>query len=129
MVRTGPDGALWVADMYRYMIEHPQWLPQNGKEELLPHYREGDDKGRIWRVVKSSHLAPRDEHTASTSGKASGQGNVPFISTERDDYFASQNGWLRDKVHMRSMWSGEIPAFDPVASGVGTVQCAWAALS
>ncbi|MCB1124353.1 MAG: dehydrogenase, partial [Verrucomicrobiae bacterium] len=62
MVRTGPDGALWIADMYRYMIEHPQWLPQNGKDELLPHYREGDDKGRIWRVVKSSHLALRDEH-------------------------------------------------------------------
>ncbi len=100
MVRTGPDGALWVADMYRYMIEHPQWLPQNGKEELLPHYREGDDKGRIWRVVKSSHLAPRDEQTASKSGKASGKGNVPFISTERDDYFASPNGWLRDKAQM-----------------------------
>ena len=28
MVRTGPDGALWVVDMYRYMIEHPQWLPK-----------------------------------------------------------------------------------------------------
>ena len=27
MVRTGPDGALWIADMYRYIIEHPQWLP------------------------------------------------------------------------------------------------------
>ncbi|MCX6838368.1 MAG: c-type cytochrome, partial [Verrucomicrobia bacterium] len=127
MVRTGPDGALWVADMYRYMIEHPQWLPQNGKEELLPHYREGDDKGRIWRVVKSSHLAPRtdrreiasqrlpeggseaiaNEHTASKSGKASGKGNVPFISTERDDYFASPNGWLRDKAQMRAMWGGK----------------------
>ncbi|MFN7563916.1 MAG: PVC-type heme-binding CxxCH protein, partial [Prosthecobacter sp.] len=107
MVRTGPDGALWVADMYRYMIEHPQWLPQNGKEELLPHYREGDDKGRIWRVVKSSHLAPRDEHTASKSGKASGKGNVPFISTERDDYFASPNGWLRDKAQMMALWSGD----------------------
>jgi putative membrane-bound dehydrogenase-like protein len=106
MVRTGPDGALWVADMYRYMIEHPQWLPQNGKEELLPHYREGEDKGRIWRVVKSSHLAPRDEQTASKSGKASGKGNVPFISTERDDYFASPNGWLRDKAQMRSQWYG-----------------------
>jgi putative heme-binding domain-containing protein len=105
MVRTGPDGALWVADMYRYMIEHPQWLPQNGKEELLPHYREGDDKGRIWRVVKSSHLAPRDEQTASKSGKASGKGNVPFISTERDDYFASPNGWLRDKAQMRALWN------------------------
>jgi len=105
MVRTGPDGALWVADMYRYMIEHPQWLPQNGKDELLPHYREGDDKGRIWRVVKSSHLAPRDEQTASKSGKASGKGNVPFISTERDDYFASPNGWLRDKAQMRAFWT------------------------
>ena len=31
MTRTGPDGALWIADMYRYMIEHPQWLPENGK--------------------------------------------------------------------------------------------------
>ena len=49
-----PDGALWVADMYRFMVEHPQWLPQNGKEELLPHYREGDDKGRIWKVVRAS---------------------------------------------------------------------------
>ncbi len=43
MARTGPDGALWVADMYRYMIEHPDWLPPAGKEDLLPHYRLGDD--------------------------------------------------------------------------------------
>ena len=113
MIRTGPDGALWVADMYRYMIEHPQWLPQNGKDELLPHYREGDDKGRIWRVVKSSHLAPRDEQTASKSGKASGKGNVPFISTERDDYFASPNGWLRDKAQMMALWTK--PSMDKLA--------------
>ena len=39
MARTGPDGALWIADMYRYMIEHPEWLPPEGKQELLPHYR------------------------------------------------------------------------------------------
>ncbi len=131
MVRTGPDGALWVADMYRYMIEHPQWLPQNGKEELLPHYREGDDKGRIWRVVKNSHLAPRDEPTASKSGKASGKGSVPFISTERDDYFASPNGWLRDKAQMRAMWSqlstqAIAALFEQVTSDKNTAaQAAW----
>ena len=28
MVRTGPDGALWVVDMYRYMIEHPSGCQQ-----------------------------------------------------------------------------------------------------
>ncbi|MBE2285376.1 MAG: c-type cytochrome [Prosthecobacter sp.] len=127
MVRTGPDGALWVADMYRYMIEHPQWLPQSGKEELLPHYREGDDKGRIWRVVKSSHLAPRDEQTASKSGKASGKGSVPFISTERDYYFASPNGWLRDKAQMMAVYGGELPddlsIYPP--SGIIQAQLAW----
>jgi len=127
MVRTGPDGALWVADMYRYMIEHPQWLPQNGKEELLPHYREGDDKGRIWRVVKSSHLAPRDEQTASKSGKASSKGSLPFISTERDDYFASPNGWLRDKAQMMALWSGEfaLKGLFERPKGIVLAQAAW----
>lgn len=27
MLQTGPDGALWVADMYRAVIEHPEWIP------------------------------------------------------------------------------------------------------
>ena len=53
-IRTGPDGALWVVDMYRYMIEHPQWLPPNGKEELRPHYRSGDQRGRIYRVYRTN---------------------------------------------------------------------------
>ncbi len=51
MARTGPDGALWIVDMYRYMIEHPEWLPPVGREELRPFYRSGDDRGRIYRVV------------------------------------------------------------------------------
>ena len=111
MVRTGPDGALWVADMYRYMIEHPQWLPQNGKEELLPHYREGDDKGRIWKVVRAS----------ARSG--------PVGSAKAEATFASANGWLRDKGQMKALWNGKPQAFDPVASGIFTIADAWAALS
>lgn len=51
MARTGPDGALWVVDMYRYMIEHPQWLPEKGQNELRPFYRAGSERGRIYRVV------------------------------------------------------------------------------
>ena len=91
MVRTGPDGALWVADMYRYMIEHPQWLPQNGKDELLPHYREGDDKGRIWRITRSP---------APPKGATTEQG------------LASPNGWQRDKTQMQLAWSGEKVAIE-----------------
>jgi hypothetical protein len=42
---TGPDGALWVADMYRFMIEHPDWLPPEGKEDYRPYYRLGATSG------------------------------------------------------------------------------------
>ena len=91
MVRTGPDGALWVADMYRYMIEHPQWLPQNGKDELLPHYREGDDKGRIWKITRS---------------QGPPQGGTPMQG------LASSNGWQRDKAQMQLAWSGEKTAIE-----------------
>ncbi len=59
MVRTGPDGGLWIADMYRYMIEHPDWLPAEGRAELLPHYRLGETRGRIYRVVPSDSPLPR----------------------------------------------------------------------
>ncbi len=47
-LRVGPDGALWIADMYRLVIEHPQWIPQEWQEKL--NVRAGDDKGRLWRV-------------------------------------------------------------------------------
>ncbi len=34
MVRTGPDGALWIADMYRQVLEHPQWIPKEWQQRL-----------------------------------------------------------------------------------------------
>jgi putative membrane-bound dehydrogenase-like protein len=48
MIQTGPDGALWVADMYRHVIEHPQWIPKEWQAKL--DLRAGHDKGRIYRV-------------------------------------------------------------------------------
>jgi putative membrane-bound dehydrogenase-like protein len=109
MVRTGPDGALWVADMYRYMIEHPQWLPEQGREELLPHYRAGDDKGRIWRVVRAS----------ARHGK--------WLQPEVR--FASANGWIRDKAQMRALWERRVPRWEEgETSPVAQAQVAWTRL-
>jgi putative membrane-bound dehydrogenase-like protein len=48
MLQTGPDGALWVADMYRQVIEHPEWIPRGTKAKL--DLRKGSDMGRIYRV-------------------------------------------------------------------------------
>jgi putative membrane-bound dehydrogenase-like protein len=48
----GPDGALYVVDMARAVIEHPQFMPTELKNraDLLV----GKDKGRIWRIVPES---------------------------------------------------------------------------
>src|SRR5262249_29459053 len=47
-VRTGPDGGLWVVDMYRFVIEHPRWIPPEDLAKL--DVRAGSNLGRIYRV-------------------------------------------------------------------------------
>ena len=48
-LELGPDGALYVVDMYRAVIEHPDWVPDELKKR--PDERFGDDRGRIWRIL------------------------------------------------------------------------------
>jgi putative membrane-bound dehydrogenase-like protein len=44
----GPDGALYVCDMYRECIEHPGSIPDVIKKQL--DLTSGKDRGRIWRI-------------------------------------------------------------------------------
>jgi putative membrane-bound dehydrogenase-like protein len=46
---NGPDGCLYVLDMYRETIEHPSSIPEDMKEHL--HLESGDDRGRIYRLI------------------------------------------------------------------------------
>lgn len=87
MARTGPDGALWVVDMYRYMIEHPDWLPEAGKSEMKPHERKGSAQGRIYRIVpkdQPSRPFPRLDQTTSS---------------KLVEKLSHQNGVVRDLAH------------------------------
>jgi putative membrane-bound dehydrogenase-like protein len=45
----GPDGALYVLDMYRETIEHPYSIPERIRAHL--DLQSGNDRGRIYRVV------------------------------------------------------------------------------
>ncbi len=78
----GPDGALYVVDMYRAVIEHPEWMP----EELRTRrdLRWGDDRGRIYRI------AVKDKPP----------GAMPKLADATPDQLAaafdSPNGWMRD---------------------------------
>ncbi|MEZ4989921.1 MAG: c-type cytochrome [Saprospiraceae bacterium] len=46
---TGPDGALYLLDMHRAVIEHPEWIPDELEANM--DLRAGKDQGRIYRIV------------------------------------------------------------------------------
>jgi len=76
MARTGPDGALYVVDMYRLVLEHPEWIPAEIAKGL--DLRGGEDKGRIYRIAK----------TALAKAETTMPNPVAAM--------ASSNGWRRD---------------------------------
>lgn len=46
---TGPDGAIYICDIYRRWIDHARFFPE---EFVKTHdMRQGENHGRIWRVV------------------------------------------------------------------------------
>lgn len=101
-VTTGPDGALWIADMYRYMIEHPQWLTPEGREELKPFYRHGQNRGRIYRVYpKGKHPRPKPRFTNLTT-------------TELVAALDSPNGQQRDIVQQLLVQRADSAAVKPL---------------
>ena len=59
-MELGPDGALYVVDMYRCVIEHPDFVPDELKQR--PDQRLGDDRGRIWRIM------PKDDNPKRKQG-------------------------------------------------------------
>jgi putative membrane-bound dehydrogenase-like protein len=84
-VRTGPDGALYVVDMARYVIEHPHWISPERLASL--DVRAGHDRGRIYRIV-------------SEAGAARAWSRLDRLSTaELAKALDSPNGTLRDLVH------------------------------
>jgi len=51
-ITEGPDGMLWIVDMYRDVIEHPEWIPESWQKQL--NIRAGADRGRIYRIVPAT---------------------------------------------------------------------------
>jgi len=53
---NGPDGALYVVDMYRELVEHPQFVPEAARGTV--DFRRWHDRGRIWRIRPRSAAQP-----------------------------------------------------------------------
>jgi putative membrane-bound dehydrogenase-like protein len=104
-VKNGPDGALWVVDMYRMIIEHPKWITADRLARINP--RAGDNMGRIYRIVPEDKPARPWPNLAKMS------------PTELVDALDSPGGWQRDLVQFMLVDRGDksvIPALTKMAS-------------
>lgn len=80
---VGPDGALYVVDMNRAVIEHPEYMPPELKER--PDLALGKETGRIWRIVPDGTRDSRPPRPHL--GRATTQELVALLGLS--------NGWWR----------------------------------
>ena len=83
---VGPDGALYVIDMYRQHIETPLSIPEDLKADM--DFYAGEDRGRIYRIVP-------EERTAASPEVFPGDIEIEALVArlERED------GWQRRTAH------------------------------
>ncbi|HET6408346.1 MAG TPA: PVC-type heme-binding CxxCH protein, partial [Chthoniobacteraceae bacterium] len=85
MAKTGPDGALYVADFHRFVLEHPEWIAPETQSRL--DIRAGANRGRIYRVFPNAAKLRPIPNLASRDSA----GLVEALE--------SSNGWQRDTAH------------------------------
>ncbi len=79
---NAPDGALYIVDVYREVIEHPLSLPPEIKQHL--DLTSGRERGRIYRVVPKGYQQRPLPMLAKRS-------TVQLVAA-----LESRNGWTRD---------------------------------
>ena len=55
---VGPDGSMFVLDMHRKVIEHPEWIPDEIEKNL--DLNDGKAEGRIYKISKGVKTQPYD---------------------------------------------------------------------
>jgi putative membrane-bound dehydrogenase-like protein len=104
-VRTGPDGALWLVDMYRFVIEHPRWIPADEVKNL--DVRAGHDKGRIYRIRSDD----RPLRNVPRLDRLDAAGLVTALDTP--------NGTVRDLATQMLLWRNDasvVPLLEKMAT-------------
>jgi putative membrane-bound dehydrogenase-like protein len=99
--RVGPDGNLWVVDMYRYVIEHTRWIPQETQKQLDVYA--GSNMGRIYRIIpKINQSVPLPQLS---------QFETPRLAMAMDNPF----GTRRDMIQQQLIWRGDDAAVEPLS--------------
>ena len=117
---VGPDGALYVVDYYRQLVEHPEWMSEEvNKSGALYN---GSTKGRIYRITKKG-AGPMDWMKSVKLSAASSADLVQFLTHE--------NGWYR-RTAQRLLFDRKDKSATPLLKelladdkALGSVQALW----
>jgi putative membrane-bound dehydrogenase-like protein len=81
---VGPDGAMYIVDMYRQVIEHPEWIPDEIEKTL--DLNAGKDKGRIYKITNEKFSNSFDVTQFNTA-----EGMISSLK--------HSNQWVRKTAH------------------------------
>ncbi|SHN22827.1 putative membrane-bound dehydrogenase domain-containing protein [Cyclobacterium lianum] len=98
---VGPDGALYIVDYYRQIIEHPEWMAEEVVQSGALY--NGTDKGRIYRI-SSKGSQPIAWSDKLKLGNASPEELMGYLSHE--------NAWWRMNAQ-RLLLDQQPPALIP----------------
>ncbi len=88
-ITTGPDGALYVADLYRGIVQDgPHMSPYLREHSIARKMDKPIHLGRIWRVVPNEFTQPQRPSFAGMSAE------------ELVGQLANKNGWWRDQAQL-----------------------------
>jgi putative membrane-bound dehydrogenase-like protein len=105
-LEEGPEGGIYIVDMHRAVIEHPDWVPEELKHRTDERW--GDQSGRIYRVVRQD--APRIDpiFQALRSNPLRNR-----TSSELVDALNASNEWVR-KTAARILSERDDPEIEPM---------------
>ena len=104
---NGPDGALYVVDLYRGVLQHKTYVTSFLRKQIEERkLEEGIGLGRIWRIVPEG--APNAKFDA---------GLARATTAQLVEKFSDANGWVRDTAQ-RLLVEKRDPAAAPLLTGV-----------
>lgn len=105
-LEIGPDGALYVVDMYRAVIEHPQFMPSELQNRA--DMRLGGDRGRIYRIVPAGKRINSSQPALSKA-----------TSAQLVELLQHENGWWRDTA-ARLLYERQDVAVRPMLEAIAS---------
>ena len=110
MTATGPDGALYVVDLYRGMLQHPGFLTHYLIANIKARKLETPiNQGRIWRIVRDDQAAPKTT-------------KIPAAVAARVKLLTHPNGWVRDSAQRLLVESADVAAASPLRTLLADAQ-------